>query len=139
MDLKEDFKRIQGAGLSGLCFAFVVAATPLLSGCSPELARHVVRQSVGAGTVGPREAARRELRGALGFPATVRPEPVLIFRGQGPATDMLNRLFSVNSIPWLSNGRGMVDPSPYREDPNGQGAPLDSYSTPVPLRRRFEY
>lgn len=131
MDLKEDFKRIQGAGLSGLCFAFVVAATPVLSGCSPELARHVLRQSVGAGTVGPREAARRELRGALGLRATACPGGVFRVPGQGPATDIANRLFSLNYIPQLGDGTCRGD--------NGQGAPLDSDPTPVPLPRRPGY
>lgn len=131
MDLKEDFKRIQGAGLSGLCFAFVVAATPVLSGCSPELARHVVRQSVGAGTVGPREDVRRGLRGALGLRATACQAPGFGVPGQDPVANMLNRVFSLNYIPQFGDGKCRGD--------NGQGAPLDSDSTPVPLPRRPEY
>lgn len=128
MDLKEDFKRIQGAGLSGLCFAFVVAATPVLSGCSSsQFVRGVFDYSLHAGTVGPREAARRELRGALGLRATACPGGVFRVPGQGPATDIVNRLFSLNYIPQLGDGTCRGD--------NGQGTPLDSYSTPVPLPR----
>lgn len=131
MDLKEDFKRIQGAGLSGLCFAFVVAATPVLSGCSPELARHVVRQSVGAGTVGIRNEIRRDLRHGLGLRATACQAPGFGVPGQDPVANMLNRVFSLNYIPQLGDGTCRGD--------NGQGAPLDSDPTRGSLRRRFEY
>lgn len=138
MDLREDFQKTQGAGFSGLFFAFVVAATPVLSGCSPELARHVVRQSVGAGTVGIRNEIRRDLRHSLGLRATACPENVFSAPGQGPATDILNRFFSLSYIPQLGDGTCRGGPSPYREQ-RGQGVPLDSYSTPVPLRRQPGY
>lgn len=139
MDLKEDFKRIQGAGLSGLCFAFVVAATPLLSGCSPELVRGVVRQSVGAGTVDIRNEIRRGLRHDLRLRVTACPGGGSEVPGEGPVLDLWNRLFSSSYIPQLGDGtcRG-VDPSPYREG-SPQGTPLDSYPTHNPLWRRREY